>query len=574
MPFGNFRASGKSQPGVSQGEQEKQGMTKIPGEALEELRSNLARLSRRDPERRKLVARTAFLFNRSEKTVYRQLAQLEGPKRCTRKDQGHTRYPVETEFRGWIEIIAALKLATLNRQGRHLSTAKAIELAEAGFYLEGRFQQIPNGVLKRSRCDRWMEKLGITLRQSLRPEPCVRFEASESNACWQFDIAISDAHYLAEQRALPEAGQSGYPHLGLFSVVDDHSRVNYQEYHLVYGEEVEAALLFLFHAMAPKDDPAFPFQGIPAVLYLDNGPLAKSRVFQRVLAEKLGIEIKTHETPQQGGRRRTAARAKGKVERCFRAVKESFETLFHFHKPDTVVEATHWLFKHLLHYNSQQHPTQAGSRIEVWAQGLPVVGFRQMCSWETYCTFAREPEFRTVSLDGRISLDNRIYLVTAELVGERVEVWKGVFDRGIYVQDQGGAIHGPYPPESGTIPFGTYRRWRKTERDRRLEKVEQLAAGLSIPRESMSQDGRTAEERGRSFELRSIPFANPSGLLPENYSSIKEARRGIFEHFGIPLATLPDTVLGAIEAILRETLNRRDVYRRVKALFQQHDLGG
>jgi hypothetical protein len=59
----------------------------------------------------------------------------------------------------------------------------------------------------------------------------MRFEAPESNACWPFDVSIADAHYLAEQRALPEAGQSGYPHLALFSVVDDHSRVNYQEYH-------------------------------------------------------------------------------------------------------------------------------------------------------------------------------------------------------------------------------------------------------------------------------------------------------------------------------------------------------
>ena len=89
----------------------------------------------------------------------------------------------------------------------------------------------------------------------------------------------------------------------------------------------------------------------------------------------------------------------------------------------------------------------------------------------------------------------------------------------------------------------------------------------------MSRDWRSAEERSRSFDLRSVPFANPIGLLPEQYASVKEARRGIFGHFGIPLATLPEAVLGAIEAILRETLHRRDVYRRVKALLQQHDLG-
>jgi hypothetical protein len=48
--------------------------------------------------------------------------------------------------------------------------------------------------------------------------------------------------------------------------------VAYQEYHCVYGEDVEAALRFLFAAMAPKAAEDVPFQGIPAMLYMDNGP--------------------------------------------------------------------------------------------------------------------------------------------------------------------------------------------------------------------------------------------------------------------------------------------------------------
>ncbi len=63
----------------------------------------------------------------------------------------------------------------------------------------------------------------------------------------------------------------GRPLLMLYSVVDDRSGVAYQEYHGVYGEDVEAALRFLFAAMAPKDTEAFPFQGIPHMLYMDNG---------------------------------------------------------------------------------------------------------------------------------------------------------------------------------------------------------------------------------------------------------------------------------------------------------------
>jgi hypothetical protein len=35
----------------------------------------------------------------------------------------------------------------------------------------------------------------------------------------------------------------------LYSIVDDRSGVCYQEYHCVYGEDVEAALRFLFNAL-------------------------------------------------------------------------------------------------------------------------------------------------------------------------------------------------------------------------------------------------------------------------------------------------------------------------------------
>lgn len=42
-----------------------------------------------------------------------------------------------------------------------------------------------------------------------------------------------------------------------------------------------AALRFMFNAMAPKPYmPDFPFQGIPGMLYMDCGPVSKSRVFQ------------------------------------------------------------------------------------------------------------------------------------------------------------------------------------------------------------------------------------------------------------------------------------------------------
>jgi hypothetical protein len=173
-------------------------MIKIPDEILQELANNLSLLRSRDPERRVLVNRTAFMFSCSCETVYRQLARLRRPRRCTRSDQGHPRSVTEADFKHWVEIVAALKFATRNQKGRHLSTDRAIELAEEGVYIDGRFEQIPKGALRRSNCDRWMRQLGISVRNSLRQSPAIRFEASQSNECWQFDISVSDLHYLAE----------------------------------------------------------------------------------------------------------------------------------------------------------------------------------------------------------------------------------------------------------------------------------------------------------------------------------------------------------------------------------------
>lgn len=84
--------------------------------------------------------------------------------------------------------------------------------------------------------------------------------------------------------------------------------------------------------MAAKGEAEFPFRGRPKMLYLDNGPVAKSRVFQNVM-QALGIEWLTHVPAGKNGERVTA-RSKGKVERPFRSVKDAHETLYHFHRSE------------------------------------------------------------------------------------------------------------------------------------------------------------------------------------------------------------------------------------------------
>ena len=82
-------------------------------------------------------------------------------------------------------------------------------------------------------------------------------------------------------------------------------------YRCVYGENVEGALRLLFNAIAPKaEDSGLVLQGIPDALCLDNGPIAKSLVFRRVL-DCLGVRFMPH-LPQSKDGRRPTARSKGK----------------------------------------------------------------------------------------------------------------------------------------------------------------------------------------------------------------------------------------------------------------------
>jgi hypothetical protein len=306
----------------------------------------------------------------------------------------------------------------------------------------------------------------------LRP-PAVRFQAEHSNDCWQFDLSPSDLKEVKEPSWI-RADQKA-PTLMLFSVVDDRSGVTYQEYRCVYGEDVVADLRFLFNAMAPKASGDIPLQGIPAMLYLDNGPVARSQIFQQVM-RCLGIDLRTHLPAGKDGRRVTA-RSKGKVERPFRTVKEMHETLFHFHEPRDEAEANAWLLNFLVRYNAMEHRGEPHSRAEDWLHNLPAGGIRTMCSWDRFCTFAREPERRRVATDARVSIGGIAYEVDPELVGEDVVLWWGLFDHELYVE-HGEKRFGPYAPVGGPIPLHHYRSFKKTRAQTRADRIEALAAGL------------------------------------------------------------------------------------------------
>jgi hypothetical protein len=534
----------------------------IPSEALLDLRRRLEQLPPKSEVRPQLIEQTAHLYGVSRSTVYRALrsqAQLKGARRA---DCGQPRVMAAHTLERYCEVIAALKIRTSNRKGRHLSTVRAIRLLEErGIDTPDGYLQAPPGLLKKTTVNRYLQQWGYDHQRLRRQPPAVRFQAEHSNECWHFDLSSSDLKHV-KSPAWIEPGR-GHPLLMLYSVVDDRSGVSYQEYHGVYGEDVGAALRFLFAAMSVKPEEDFPFQGIPRMLYMDNGPIARSGVFQKVMSY-LGVEVRTHLPQGQDGRRVTA-RSKGKVERPFRTVKEMLETLYHLHAPETEAEANAGLMRFLLHYNRQSHRSEPHSRMEDWLQALPPDGIREMCSWERFCTFAREAERRKVGIDARISVEGVFYEVDPDLAGETVVLWWGLFDHELYVE-WGEQRYGPYLPVGSPIPLDRYRSFKKTRTQQRADRIEVLAKQLAWPGQTQSVPSETSG--GKIIEFPRISFVDPDPFGEFSFATSVAAKKAIADYLGKPLAKLTPEQMAYVNEVVGETLDKQQVMTQIRAYFQ------
>ena len=538
----------------------------IPPEALVKLRSRLELFPPRSRQRRVLIEEVSALYGVSVDTLYRYLRKQARPTAIQRSDQGKPRKLKSSEMEKYCEIIAAMKIRTQNKKGRHLSTARAIELLEEyGMETPDGFVQAPSGLLKKSTVNYYLKAWGYDHTSLTRQPPAVRFQAEQSNQCWHFDLSPSDLKHLKN----PPWVQSGRgnPQLMLYSVVDDRSGVCYQEYRCVYGEDAETALRFLFNAMSAKTIEGFPFQGIPQMLYMDNGPIAKSLLFQNVM-DCLGVKVATH-LPQGKDGRRVTARAKGKVERPFRTVKEAHETLYHFHQPETESEANRWLHQYLLHYNNQPHRSENHSRLQDWLKYIPAQGLPQMCTWERFCTFAREPEQRKVDGCARVSVAGVAYEVEPDLAGETVILWWGLFDNELYVEKDG-QKYGPYLPVDGPIPLHRYRKFKKSKTQKRADHIEALAKRLVLPQKAWqsNQELQFFSQPQRATELTVVPFQDPDPFQEFTYPNVLAAKRAIADELALPLARLSDSERSFIDSLLAQTLKKKVILERVRQYFQ------
>lgn len=101
------------------------------------------------------------MASRKARSTGRYVSVL-GQKPLQRADHGVPRILPRAEFERFCEVIAALKIRTSNKKGRHLSTVQAIRLLEEhGVETPDGLLRAPKAVLSRSTVNRYLKQWGF-----------------------------------------------------------------------------------------------------------------------------------------------------------------------------------------------------------------------------------------------------------------------------------------------------------------------------------------------------------------------------------------------------------------------------
>ena len=141
-------------------------------------------------------------------------------------------------------------------------------------------------------------------------------------------------------------------------------------------------------------------------------------------------------------------------------------------------------------------------------------------------------------------------------------LWFGLYDDQLYVE-HGDRRYGPYAPVGGPIPLHRYRSFKKTRAEKRAERIEGLAAQLSLSRAALS-DYPVLSSIVPTAEPVRQPFVDPDPFHELAFPSALDAKRAIADHLALPLAKLTPAQLQALNTLLAETLAQHAVWDHVR----------
>jgi len=451
-------------------------------------------------------------------TFYRELrAWGRSRKRQGRADRGRRR---REEIEAWVGEIMRIKHSP-PKAVRRGATVDAIRYAVANGLVPEEVMAVPVGTINRvAREMGWTEA----------PRREARFEAEYANQVHQIDASGSEHWYPVRKEGsdwilklrpgkLKNKEKIERMRVWAYGLTDDFSGYRLSRYVVAPGESAAGGIGFLQWAWA-KDQEHAPFRGLPEILYMDNGPLAR-KTAMREFCERVGVSIETHEPYR--------SQATGKVEINWRALWKRFETPWFFN-PEwekleiSLAELNQELAAFWKEWNGKQHRRLKMSREAAWLTILQRGGVIDIdpAAWGTIFQRAK----RLVDAAGCFDYQGKTYQVR-EI--QACEVWvyenliapspqlspmRGEGVKGLVVEDRrDGKRYGVV--EFKPRVWGDYLRVKKTE----LEKLKEAPRGkereYGAPTWRREEDGKvvhlvrgaevrdgafpsTAEERGKS----------------------------------------------------------------------------
>ena len=363
-------------------------------------------------EAKTIIGDLAERFGLSRGYVYRISQSVRACGRAARRDAGGRRLDVTDEQLAWIETLTAKY---------DLTAVHAIELAELNGVVEpGRLSPITY--------NDWLRRSGISRARMKRDlKPVHEFEASAPNLIHQFDTTkLEQLHYDKDGDTLswdPRANRKNSrgekpDSIWLYSILDDYSRAKFA---LLYRSLNQYNHLnFLCRAWSEKERPSeFPFYGLPAHIYMDNGGGNQAIKF-RVALKKLGVHTiptdPSYNTPH-------AARKRGKIERAFQDYGEWLK-IFQI-RPLTWAEACESLHQFVLALNRRVHSVTHAAPFSRWLEiGRP----QHAPSQELWRVFHHDHDRRLVSKNLTFSIDRHLYRLPEQRpyldwIDQKIEVY-------------------------------------------------------------------------------------------------------------------------------------------------------
>jgi len=185
-----------------------------------------------------------------------------------------------------------------------------------------------------------------------------------------------------------------------------------------------------------------------------------------------------------------------------------------------------------------------------------------------------EPEKRIVGSDACVSVNGVKYQLNGDMAGNEVTLLYGIIDQELHVEFNN-VCSGPFYPISGPIPLHTYRKFKKSDKEKQTDEIADLASKLSIPISVLNDDDTTTQ---RSLSVANIinddeiPYVPFDETISLEFNNKIEAKAAIAKHLGKALSELNDMQRLHIESIINKTLNQKVVFTEVSNYFNSRKI--